>query len=624
MINSASSINVQSNVQGRDIEMSIDANSLTHIMGVLTNLYSDPELAVIREYSTNALDGQNKNGVTNPIEVTLPSPLSPVFRVKDRGIGLSVDDIHNIYSKYGASGSRNSNDAVGMFGLGSKSALTYANQFTVVSVKDGVKVTVSVQRNEQGGGTMTIVDTRTTTEHSGVEIIVPTKQDNTFAYKAEHFFSFWAPGTVLVNGQAPKPVETLLKVSDAISIIKGYKSYLVMGNVPYPVNRISGLPYNYGTIIRVPIGSVNLTPSRESLHYTALTKSVIDTASNRLQAGLGQALSDELQKVPSRFEVIQWMRERKDLIKSSHGLTYRGLVIPTSLQAEDTHIWTISEFKGPLSRKFTSKTLDASFIPDTLFVTGFTQGFSGAVKKRLLAYCEGRGIVPTRFVLTGGSVDKTWLDETMIVDWPSIKRIKLPRSTTATTTGLGGAYEVYVGSESTVLSSDDIMDLGLPIFHIAYDRDASYGYAHEILALEYGADYVLVPLKGNRVEKFLRVVTEAVAISDEIQRLRQNVLKSVSEDVKIALHIKTNGIDSQLRGLRNLAVNDPKISSAMRYLDVDTSDVLKKLKALNVSNHFDVSWENPLNAYPLLPNLRWATPEQIEHSVIYINAIYAA
>ena len=37
-------------------KMTFDENSIAHLMSVLTDLYSDKELAVIREYSTNALD----------------------------------------------------------------------------------------------------------------------------------------------------------------------------------------------------------------------------------------------------------------------------------------------------------------------------------------------------------------------------------------------------------------------------------------------------------------------------------------------------------------------------------------------------------------------------------------
>lgn len=56
MIPERTGVTVDSTVQGEDVAMSIDQSALAHIMNVLTDLYVDPELAVIREYSTNALD----------------------------------------------------------------------------------------------------------------------------------------------------------------------------------------------------------------------------------------------------------------------------------------------------------------------------------------------------------------------------------------------------------------------------------------------------------------------------------------------------------------------------------------------------------------------------------------
>ena len=38
--------------------MTFDENAIAHLMSVLTDLYSDPTLAVVREYSTNARDAQ--------------------------------------------------------------------------------------------------------------------------------------------------------------------------------------------------------------------------------------------------------------------------------------------------------------------------------------------------------------------------------------------------------------------------------------------------------------------------------------------------------------------------------------------------------------------------------------
>src|ERR1035437_10098491 len=92
-------MNVTSTLQGERVGMSIDEGALAHIMSVLTDLYSDPEMAVIREYSTNALDAHVEAGVTRPIEVTLPSALSPYLKIRDYGTGLDVEDIRTIYSR---------------------------------------------------------------------------------------------------------------------------------------------------------------------------------------------------------------------------------------------------------------------------------------------------------------------------------------------------------------------------------------------------------------------------------------------------------------------------------------------------------------------------------------------
>src|SRR5262245_34262870 len=107
-------LDVDSTLAGENVRMGIDTSALQHIISVLTDLYSDPELAVIREYSTNALDAHRDAGNPLPIEVTLPTPLAPLFKVRDYGDGLDAEDIRNIYSRYGTSTKRDSNDVVGM------------------------------------------------------------------------------------------------------------------------------------------------------------------------------------------------------------------------------------------------------------------------------------------------------------------------------------------------------------------------------------------------------------------------------------------------------------------------------------------------------------------------------
>jgi hypothetical protein len=52
-------------LSGIEIPMEIDQDGLAHIIGLVTNLYSDVELAIIREYSTNAMDAHKDAGTTS-------------------------------------------------------------------------------------------------------------------------------------------------------------------------------------------------------------------------------------------------------------------------------------------------------------------------------------------------------------------------------------------------------------------------------------------------------------------------------------------------------------------------------------------------------------------------------
>ena len=55
-------------------DFGIQDNDLSHIMGILrSQIYSDKLLAVIREYSTNAVDANVEAGNPAPINVHLPT-----------------------------------------------------------------------------------------------------------------------------------------------------------------------------------------------------------------------------------------------------------------------------------------------------------------------------------------------------------------------------------------------------------------------------------------------------------------------------------------------------------------------------------------------------------------------
>ena len=188
------------------VEMTFHAESHAILLHTLIRQYSNPYLAVLRELTSNASDSHIVAGQTRPIEVTTPSALSPSLIIEDFGTGLTRNDL-KLYGQFGQSTKRDTNDLVGSFGLGSKSALAMSSQFSVTSVKNGKRNTVIVHRAESGAPRMgfPFPEQDATGEPNGVKITIPTMEGGKFQQAIYNGFFFgWAPGTILINDEEPE------------------------------------------------------------------------------------------------------------------------------------------------------------------------------------------------------------------------------------------------------------------------------------------------------------------------------------------------------------------------------------------------------------------------------------
>ena len=152
----------------------ISPEARDHLMETLSNLYSDPAMAVIREYYCNGYDSHKQAGVTRPVEITLPTPYSPSFIVRDYGLGMSAQFIDDVFLEYGHSTKNKNNEVIGALGYGGKSGFAVSDQFTVTSYHDGKKITVLFEKTPEGyeSNIVSIVDTE---EGNGVIVTIPTQ-----------------------------------------------------------------------------------------------------------------------------------------------------------------------------------------------------------------------------------------------------------------------------------------------------------------------------------------------------------------------------------------------------------------------------------------------------------------
>jgi hypothetical protein len=619
---------------GDRVAMKIDTNSIAHLMSVLTDLYSDSVMAVIREYSTNARDSHVEAGVTRPIEISLPNGMSPYFKVRDFGVGLSVDDITNIYSQYGASTKRDTDEQTGMLGLGCKSALTYTSQFTVVGIKNGVKATVLVSRVEDGTGVMEIVDTVSTTEHNGVEISVPVKNAGDFNAKTMRFFSFWEEGTVLVNGRQPDRIN-LDMVTDNIGIAASNilgSDVIVMGGVAYPcANRLfdGTRPYNdqFNIVAFVEIGDVHFVPSREALSYTKRTDYKVAEIKKTFTDNLVKKAQDSINAEVTHFAAWKRYTEWGNRIGTNitSGLTYNGLAFPSGFS------FKASVYRSNYSRHQVQNYNSQNFGVETLNNALIIHDYDGVKltarhKEKIRQYKANKGIVTNYHILTTLPEGKPWVDSSRYVTWADIKAQVLPSNGTSGARTGTIPVDVY---NPTLDAFENITILDATKIACYISPTARLSRSASALLTTTFPGIQIVVLGENRWDKFKRENPTAKSLTSFI---RDEV--AVAESLLTSLDKKIISMSSWEKAcLKNLdpnRIDDPEVKALIKIANgTTTSAAVDRYNTVLVASRkvgyyakdFDSSNDSIAGAYPLLSR---TDSDTMEHVIIYLNAVYQA
>lgn len=302
-------------VQSHDfdsVNCTIDAEDMRHIASLLRNNYSNPTLAVVREISANALDANIEANASRNIEVTVPSKLNPHFVVRDFGDGLSQEDMFGLYSKYGKSTKRHSNDFIGGLGVGKFAPLSYGNNFTVVSYHGGKKISYNIFVNEDDDTKIVKLHEEASDEPTGLSVEVAVADDDidTFREVCKNFFRFFSDDDMpkfIGVGEDEKffdDFEVVMEAEDGSWRIledkqdywakNHHNSHAIMGRVHYPLDPsainfdaivvegdaesqqnardLRDLASQDNLYIRFDIGQLKLHHSRESLEYNKTTQ----------------------------------------------------------------------------------------------------------------------------------------------------------------------------------------------------------------------------------------------------------------------------------------------------------------------------------------------------------------
>lgn len=657
-------------VQGR--KMDFDPDSIAHIMRLLIDLYSDKELAIIRELSTNAIDSHIMAGVTEPIKVQTPTPLSPYLVIEDKGLGLAVDEIYALFGRYGASTKRDTNEATGMLGLGSKSPLTYTNQFTMTAIKDGVMAVVAIIREEDGVGNLTVVDTRATTDPNGVLIKIPAKQGHNLESKAKAFFQYWKKGTVTLNGVDPAGLGgTVMKITNDISLVQGDRyapseSRIVMGNVPYPAPELSanelGLGYgSYHIVANVSIGDVDFAPSREALQDTKKTRETIACIKSDFKAGLQAAIQLEIDTAPSAFEALRKMMSWREL-STSDTFVWKGQALPRVFEIpfrNEKTSWgginkvydgrcyqvpryTPSGYGRSRSEAYSAQRINVDSVFDAVFVTDFDMDkVTLSHRRKATQWAEKGPVSAARFFF----IDKTingldLMPDDRKVKWSVIKQEKLPKVATVTSGRIPGSFDIVKGGEKnrhtpSVSSSysyapsdtgvpGDKLDQSYPIFFMHGNMQEGRGQIIPVMDYFY-KKYTLICLPGNRLDKFKRENPKIKNAFEVLKDESKKITSKITDDEKKALFLYDSHLSRTLFRWASVAgkIDDPELRELLRIAAVNTDSILA------IRSRFAGTVDIPtktikvveiMKRYPLVFG---RSNDPNSHAIRYVNAEYA-
>lgn len=297
-------------------------------------LYSNKIRAVIRELSCNAYDSHVAAGKTEtPFDVHLPNSLEPFFSIRDYGVGLSDNEVTNIFTTFFESTKTGSNDFVGALGLGSKSPFSYTDNFTVTAIKNGIKGVYTAFINDHGVPSIALMAQEETSDPSGVEVRFSVEQHydfDKFCSEAVYVYRTFKYKPVVAGNSRFKFDDFEYETRDVIPgvhVMKdrgtGCSSIAIMGNIGYPI-RIpdsdktlddSRMMLTCGLVMEFAIGELDFQASREGLSYIHMTVEAIKNKLEQLRDQLTVHVATEADKIENSWERAYFLanKSRHDL-----------------------------------------------------------------------------------------------------------------------------------------------------------------------------------------------------------------------------------------------------------------------------------------------------------------------
>ncbi len=323
-----------------EVGFTIDDGSLHVIFDILrSKVYRNPIGSLCREVACNARDSHREAGVPDrPIEIEITEPSAGMFSTegsrcivfRDFGVGISPDRMSSVYSKYGASTKRGTNELTGGFGLGAKTPFAYTDAFGVTTVFDGTEYTYSIYiDSETRHGRIALMSDEPTDKGNGTEVVVPLQDADVDRFVDETIAStfFWDVRPVLkgrpfrhgfpqersVSTMATKEVPGQYRMcGDGAPVADPLNA--VIDGVAYPVDlailgdRIESVQL----VMPFANGELTVGANREQLQYDDRTLALLRERVDAIKKVLVADYQAQIKSCGTFLEALEWHREARN------------------------------------------------------------------------------------------------------------------------------------------------------------------------------------------------------------------------------------------------------------------------------------------------------------------------
>ena len=390
------------------LQFGIADENMGLILDILRNkMYRNPIATICREVMSNSRDANRESGRENtPIVVKIddslfsPGDLSISFI--DNGIGISPDRMKDVFINYGSSTKRDNNKQTGGFGLGAKTPFAYTDNFSIITIHNGVKYTYTAAIDDTNHGKIFLFEQEKTDEMSGTSIIVPIKRHDLYDFKKETMkvSHFWKIRPVF-QGFDTKQESLQYKEVSGIYVIDnmhvGYFNqnayYLLIDGIPYPIDKnIVNFQYHYGCSMFFPFrtGTLTISANREDVQYDKSTIKKIQDKYNKLVIDLKTEQEKRLKSATNYLEAAIIKENIKsspwyNFLKSNKAdnFSWKGQDVDLSLKLNGFKISKISQNGNVFKTEVLTLQKEMQTCPVYFVETKLTPGRHSAIFEKL-------------------------------------------------------------------------------------------------------------------------------------------------------------------------------------------------------------------------------------------------